>query len=373
MKTTLTADKVRLGLAVAPIGKTTYRASLAGMSGVNSDNLDTESLSLVIKEPLELGKAPGVKPSFGFTPPCPDSGADVSEVFNHDSSAGGDAFQNRSRENVVAIPSEALLTPSEVSKVPFSTLRPIGLQSLSQAETPFDDFLPVAVSVKAIIRANGWSGDAEVNPDRLPIRDKGHIGKFDNDMQIKSSLTKYQVGGGSRRADSIVSVIRKGEGYMLPADSGRKVDSFRFPVNLEGVQVISRRTHHRLWAESLKPLLRPGYSRPNRLRSLLASLNVQVRDKSGISHFAVSVSQAVQGIGIAIPLVPAYFADGIKRVRELGNRILQGFNLLAARIKPDLYRSIHTDTLPYASHNLQIQGKEVGQFLCQINQAVPLP
>ncbi len=373
MKTTLTADKVRLRLAVAPIGKTAYRASLAGMPGVNGYNLNTKCFSFILQEPLELGETPRMKPSFSFTPSCLDLSADIGEVFNYDSRASRNAFQDRSRENVVAIPSEALFTPSEVSKVSFGTLRAVGLQSLSQSESPFDDFLPVAVSVKAVIRTNGRSGNTEVYTDSLPIRNKGYIGQFDNDMQVKPSLTMYQVGGGSRRADSIVGVFRKGKEDMLPADSGGKINRVRFPVHFEGMKVVAWRAINRLGATNLITLLRLSYSGLNSLRSLLSSLNMQVRDKGGISCFAVSVSQTVKCIGIPVSLFPTYLTDKIKRGCELANRILQCFCLFRSSVKSDSYRSIHTDIIPYTNDNSQIQGKEVGQGDCQLKLAVPLP
>jgi len=373
MKTALTTDEVRLRLTVAPVGKTAYRASLAGMPGVNGYDLDTESLSLILKKPLELGKAPRVKPSFGFAPPCLDSSADIGEVFNHDSSASGYAFQEGSREKVVAIPSEALFTPSEASKVSQGTLRAVGLECLSQAESPFGDFLPVAASVKVVIRTNGRASHAEVYPDSLPVRSERNIGQFNDNMQVKPPLAVYQVGGGYGRADSIISIFWQGEGDVLPTGNSGKVDGIGLPIHFERVQIVAWRAIDRLGVSDPESFLSLGYSRLNRLGSLLASLNMQVRDKSGISLFAISVSQSMKCVGIAITLFPTCAADRIKRLGKLLNRLIQSFSLFWSRIKSHSYCSIHTNIIPYFSESLQIIKKEAGQFLCQINQAVPLP
>ena len=364
MKTALTTDKVRLRLAVAPIGKTAHRASLAGMPWVNGYDLDAESLSLILKESFELGKTPGMKTPFSLSSSCLDPSADIGEVFNHDSGADRDAFQDRSRKDVVAIPSETLLTPSKASKVSFGTLRAIGLQSLSQSESSFDDFLPVAVSVKEVIRTNSRSGDAKVYADSLPIRSKGHIRQSDNEMQIIPPLVVEQVSSGSRIAPSVVGILRKGEGDVLPAHSGRKVDSIRFPVHFECMKIVAWRAMNRPWRRNLKPLLILTYSRLNRFRSLLTSLNMQVGDKGGISIFTVSVSQPMQSVGVAISLLPAYFTDLIERSRELVNCIFQYFRLFLAGLKSHSYCSIHKSIIPYISVTLQILRKEEGQFLC---------
>ena len=62
MKTALTTQELGLRPAVALVGIATAVTPLGGMPGVYSDNLAAKSLSLVLKESLELGEAPGVEP-----------------------------------------------------------------------------------------------------------------------------------------------------------------------------------------------------------------------------------------------------------------------------------------------------------------------
>lgn len=354
MKTALATNEVGLRGAVPSVDKPADGASLARVPGVYRNDLAAESLSFVLKKALELGETPGVKSAFGFATRGFNARPDISEVLNHDSGAGFNAVEDRSRENVVAIPSEALFTPSEASKVSLGTLRAVGLQVTSKTKDTLHNFLRVPVAVEAVIGCHGRPGDTEVNTDSLPGRYERHVGQFDNDMQVEDSLAVHQVGGDSGGAASIVGIFRERERYVLPPGSGSKIDGVRFPIHLECMKVVTWRTISRLRTGNLKPLLRLGYSRLNRLRSLLASLNMQVRDKSRISLFAVSVSQTMQSIGIAFPLLPAYLTDRIKRVRELANRIPQGFSLLITRIKSNLYRSIHTGIIPYDLQDMQI-------------------
>ena len=97
------------------------------MPGVDSHDLAADGFSLVLKESLELGKAPGVEPSFSFPTTGFDSAPDVGEVFHDDSRTGFNAIEDRGRQYVVTIPSEALFTPSEASKMPSGTLSTFGL------------------------------------------------------------------------------------------------------------------------------------------------------------------------------------------------------------------------------------------------------
>ena len=219
----------------------------------------------------------------------------------------------------------------------------------------------------------GRAGNTEVYADSLPIRNKGDIGQSDNNVQVKSPFAVYQVGGSSRRADSIIGVFRKGKRNVLPTNSGGKIDSIQPPIYFEGMKVVAKWAISRLGTRNVIPFLRLGYSRLNSLGSLLAGLNVQVGDKGRIAYLAISIGQSVQCIGIAVSLFPTYLTDTIKRGCKLVNRIFQCLCLFRSRVKSDPCCSIHTDIIPYTNDNLQIQGREVGQFFCQLKQAVPLP
>ena len=100
---------------------------LAGLSRVYEYDLTPESLGLVLKEALELSEAPRVKSAAGLPMidlyPVPN----VRKVFKHDGSACIHIPDNRTGDDVVAIPSEALFTPSEASEMPFGRLRAFGL------------------------------------------------------------------------------------------------------------------------------------------------------------------------------------------------------------------------------------------------------
>ncbi len=359
MKTALTAKEVGLGPAVTPVGVAAPVAPLASMPWVYSHDLAADSFSLVLKEFLELGKAPGVKPSFSFPPAGFDAAPDVGEVFHDNSRPGLDAIKDRGRQNVVAIPSEALFAPSEASKMPSGRLSTFGLQSTSEAEYSLDDFLHVPVAVEAVVRSDGRSGNTKVNADSLTVTSKLNIGQADDDVKVKSPFAIKKVGSSRRIADYILSILRKVERYLHSTVRGRQADGPLIPIYFEGMQVVPGRTGYRLRTTCLAPLLQPGDCRPHSFTGFAYGLNMQVRDEVGQSILATAVNKSLECVGIASSLLPPFTTDSIERLGKLLNRLTQGFSLVITWLKPYPYRSIHTGSIPHIVKILQIQDKEV--------------
>lgn len=317
METALTAQELGLRLAIAPVDKPANRASLAGMPGVHDHNLAAESLSLVFKKALELGEAPRVEPPFGFAARGFNTRTDVGEILNHDSGAGLNVMQDRGRDNVIAIPSEALFTPSEASNVSPGTLRTVGLQCTSKSKGALDNFFHVPVAMKAIVRGHSGASDAQVHADCLATGDEFNVGKFDDDMQKEPTFTDNQVGGRHGIADGILRIFRQLEGYLHPAVRGSHTDQPSIPVELAGMQIIAGWAESGLWTPSSQPLLCSSDCRFHSPGSLLPGLDMQVGDQKWQSRFTVAVGQTVQCIGIAIALLPACLAHDVERLGKL--------------------------------------------------------
>ena len=368
LKKTLTTEKLRLGLPVTAVNVAAPAAPLTGMPWVYGNNLTAKSLSLILQEVLELSKAPGVKPSFGFPARGFNPIADVGEVLDNNSCAWLNAFENRSRKDVVTIPSEALFTPSEASKMTFGALRTIGLQRTSEAKDSLDDFLHMPVAMESVIRSNGGSGDSKVNADSFAVIDKGNIGQTDNNVKIELTFAGHKVSSCCRVTDCIPSVLRQLKNYFHSTLGSRQVYHTCFPVYLKGVTIIAGWATRRMRGFYLQPLFRPGDSRFDCFRSLLSSLNVQVGDKVGQSILTISICQVVKGISITSSLPPAYLTYMIKRGCKLLNCILKSCRLPIKRDEFYSYRSIHMSIIPYILQNMQERGR---RFLCQLKQAVP--
>lgn len=359
MISTAAAEKLRLGRAVAPVGKPAAVAPLGGMSWVNRDYLATTSFGLVLQEALELGEAPRVKSPLSFTARGLGPSPDVNQVLHHNGSARLNAFEDRGRQNVIAVPSEALFASSEASKVPLGTLRTVGLQCASEAKGAFDYFFHVPIAVETVVGGDGGVGDAEVHPDSLPIRDKGDFRQADHQVKVEPTLPGNKVGCGHRTAFCISGIFGQPERNLDPASGSRETHIAPLPVDLEGMKVVSRGAQPRLGTLGTQPLLLSGYCRPYGFGSLANALYVQVRDQTRERLLVAAINQFVKGIGVAIALFPTHAANGIERLSELRHRLGQSPCLLCRRLKQYTDRSIHIWIIPHISHYLQDERKEV--------------
>ena len=371
MKTALATEELGLGLTVAPVGVAAPVTSLRGVPGVYGDDLAASGLRLVLKEFSKLSEAPRMKSAAGFPMIDLNLVPNVSEVLQHDSRTGLNAIKDRGRQNVVAIPSEALFTPSEASKMPFGRLRTFGLQVTSEAKYLFDNFLHMLITMKTIVGANGWSDNSQVYTDSLTIGNKFNIGQSNYSVKIESPFAIDKVGGSRRATHSILGILRKPERNLDSTINRSQVHDTLSPIQREGVQVITRGAKHRLGASCSQSLLLSGNRRLYRFGSFLSGLNMQVRYEIRQSILTITVRQAMKSIGVAVMLFPSNTADSIERLGELLHCFMQCISLFLRRLEQYTNRSIHNDIIPYTNQILQC--KEVGQFLCQLKQAVPLP
>lgn len=353
MKTAFTAKELGLGLTVAPIDVAASVASLAGLSGVYHHDLTTESFRFVLKKAPELGKAPGVKSATGFPMIDFNPISDVGKVFKHDSGSWLNIPDNRTGNNVVAIPSESLFTTSKASKVSFSSLRPIGLQVTSEAKYLFDNFFHMLVAMKTVIGTNGGSGHSQIHTDSFPIRNKGDIRQADYNMKVEPVFAVNKVSRSSRTADCIFGILGECENNLNSALSGGKVYDAFLPIQREGMQIITRRAKHRLGTSCSQSLLLSGNRRLHRFGGFLSGLDVKVRDEIRQSRLTITVCQTVKSIRIAVVLFPSSTADSIKRLGKLIHCFIQCSSLFLCRLEQYTNRSIHNTIIPYSTKILQ--------------------
>ncbi len=358
LKTAFATTELGLGLTVTPVGVAALVAPLRGVPGVYSDDLAAASFSLILKESLELGKAPGMEPSFSFPTRGFDATPYVGEVFHDDSRTGLNAIKNRSSQDVVAIPSEALFTPSEASKVPFGRLSTFGLQCTSEAEYSLDNFFHMLVAMEPIVRSDGRSGNSQVDADSLSITGKGNIRQSDDNMEKEMTFTIKKVGGSCRIAYRILRIFWKVKRYFGSTLGGGQVNDTILPVYPEGMQVVPGWTGYRLRTTYLAPLLHSGDCRPHGFAGFLSGLYMQVRDERGLRILASAISQAMKSVSVTCSLLPACTADGVKRLGKLLNRLIKSFRLFWGGLELYPNRPIHVFIIPYVSKYLQVKSKK---------------
>jgi hypothetical protein len=353
LETTLTANKRGLGPAVVTGYVSTSTASLAGLAGVNHNDLTSGRFSLVLNKALKLSKAPRMESAAGFPVIDLESVSDIRKVLQHDSGTRFNIPDNRGGDNVVTIPSEALFTPSEASKMSFGRLRTIGLKITFKAKDTFDYFLLMAGTMKAVIRRNGWMSNSQINADSLAVGNKFNIGQLNDNMKVEFALAVDKVSGGSFTVGSIGSVSRQTKSDLHSTAGGRHTDESLIPVNLEGFEIVFWGTKLRLWGGNLSTLFLKRQSRFNRLGSLLPSLYMQIRNQLRQEVFAVMVGKFMQGVGITGSLFVSYFANDIECLSKLFYCLMQGLRLIVRWFKLNLYRSIHNYIIPYNQKKLQ--------------------
>jgi len=359
VKTAFATEERGLGLTVAPVGIAAPVAPLRGVPGVYGDDLAADSLRLVLKEAFELGEAPGVEPAFGFPARGFDTAPDVSEVFHDDSCTRLNTAKHRGRQHVVAIPSEALFTPSEASKVPSGRLSTFGLQSTSEAEYSLDDFFHMPVAVETVVRSDGRPGNPQVDADGLAVGSERNIGQADDDMQVEAPFAINKVSSSRRITYRIFSIFRKAKRYLRSTARSRQADNPLIPIYFEGMQIVPGRTDYRLGTTCFASLLQPGDCRPHGFTGFMYGLNMQVRDESGQSILATAVNKPLECVGIASSLLPTFTTDSIEHLGKLINRLTQCFSLVITWLKPYSYRSIHAGNIPHIVEILQIRDREV--------------
>jgi hypothetical protein len=335
------------------------------MSRVYSNNLATNSLSLVFEEALEPSEAPRVESALGFPTRGFAPSSDVGEVLHNDGCSLLNAMKDRSGKNVVAILPESLLTTSEASKMPFGGLSAFGLQSTLEAQILFRDFCHMPIPVESVVRGDSGASNPKVNSNSLPVRDEFNIRDTNYDVKIKLVSLSDKVGGCCRATSCILGIFGKLEGYLHPTARCGHTDNAFIPIHLISVQVVARRAGLRLRAGYFATLLYQCVDRLQGLRCLSYCLYVQVRDKRRQDSFARVVSNPMQVIGVGFVLLPAKLTDAIKRLGKLLDCLAQSLCLFGRSQKPNPDSSIHRYIIPYQYKILQLLRKEVWR--------IPLP
>jgi hypothetical protein len=359
VKTTLAAKKLGLRPAITPINITASGAPLAGLTGVNHYNLTSSAFRFVLKESPELEERPSVQPSAGFPVIDLNPVSDVREVLKHDSSTCIHIPDNRGGDNVVAIPSESLLTTSEASKMPLGALRTVGLQCTPKTKYFIHNFLHVPVAMKAVVGTHGRTSHSQIHADCFPIGNKFNIGESDNHMKIKPILAENEVSGSGRITLCILGILGNIKGNLNPTTIAGKIHDALFPIQRKGMRIVARRATHGLRTTCFAPLLLSGNRRLNRFGSLLSGLNMQVRNETGESIFTITVGEVVKRVGITLMLFPTSPANDIKRFSKMPHRLIQSIRLFCRWLEKYPCRSIHIKVIPYIRKILQY--KEVNR------------
>jgi hypothetical protein len=226
------------------------------------------------------------------------------------------------------------------------------LQSTFKPKITFTNFSHMPIPMKAVIRANCWMDNAEVNADNFVIRDKFYIRKLNHNMKIKFIIPIYKVCCCRLSINRIQSIFRDGEWYLQSATSCRYTNKFFAPIYSKSMSIISRRATLRLRTGYLVSLLNPSLCGLQRFRGFLSSLYMQVGNKKRGGFLAFTISNVMQVIRIGIISLPPHLADMVERFSKLLHCFIQSICLLRRRSQYYTDCSIHEYIIPYTEVNL---------------------
>jgi len=369
------AKTIPLTIFKVPTAGTGFR----GISGINSLNYNTSIFSLIFKKLSELVESPRMK----ITPLCfPMLGRhpDTSEVFDSDCWLW--VFQsfihNSLRDTVVYIGLKPLLSTAKAFQGAFSTPRPFSLKASANSpvvmfsilnSTPTKELSGGGNGYKSLphIAANDcgyifkfWGVDCSrkcnIEKDAPLAFDKGSSSYIPAISEIFSLGSTKNIGDFNSSLNSR-DAYRLGFGYKpeistpnstLKKDAGR-LESSQMPLTIGLHRGISASDLPNSRASHLGS---KGKSRAN----ILVSKPMQSQTLRKIVILKGYLANIITGLGKAINRFP----QCLGRVNQLQGYCASNF-------------IFHQELVYHIFSGKSNLIKEVGQFLCQLKQAVPLP
>ena len=199
---------------VSFVGMPTYRALLRGVSGINEDNLLSQSLSLVLKKLFKFVERPVVQfPVELLTSPFLNP--DLREVFESEDRVI--RVHNLLRDTMVSISHKPFFPSGDPAEFPLCRPGAFGLQLLTKMSV-FRPYVLHRFGVeKSVVRADCDIHDPSVDPEHLNLRYRFHVWMLHRDVEVKHLLSP--VIGESRSRDLPGEVLA-----MILRDRERRFD-----------------------------------------------------------------------------------------------------------------------------------------------------
>lgn len=297
-------------------------ASLGRVARVDERHPNANGFSLVGNERSELGKTPTVQ----TTPLLLTDfsvAADISQIFQDDSPTRSYGVHDTSRNDVIAVSSEACLFATEDPQTPLGALGPFGLALPFPAEEACFYVLPTSFTDKLPITGHGGSINAEIDADDGVIRCYDWRWHFDNDVEPESSFVEDKIGGAGFSCYCPRKNTRKEERDIDSSFHGGQANHSRNPVNLERVNVVSWRAAERFRAGNSHPFSFQRKGRLDSLSSLHPGLDVMVTHKVWELLFKIAIGGVVEAYSIFLLGVPSDATHGVKSYSELSRSFQQ--------------------------------------------------
>lgn len=287
-------------------------------------------------------QATGLRPVSGTS-----ANADVCQVLDGYCGSLGATGDNTLRDDMIAVAAETGLTTPQGSKMPLGGSRSSFLQGTLESEGAGLDVPPPSLPQKPTVTRDSRLDQAEVDAKNFfRVSDFGRL-DVNDDVEVPAALVMNQVRSGRLGPVETVSVLGQAERNRLPALHGRKPDRPMFPIELEGVNIETRRTHHRSRLADLPTLLRQSEDGSDCLGGLDTSLTVQIGHQGGIGSLQLPVGPVMKGDAILLLGEPTDLTDGVKGGCELFGGRSKDLPLFGCWDQQEFDCPVHGRKIPY--------------------------
>lgn len=170
-------------------------AELAAVSGIDTDNVNSDRSRLVFNEALQLSKSPSMEPC-AHAPARADVITNVREILQHES--GGSEFHSRGDDGlarlVINMPYAPPLPAGDLPELLFGALAAVGLKTTTQGKVTI---APVAQSLAAEDLAGANGGErifSYIHTYNRTSCQRRRIVRFYNQVEEPHSLAENQLG-----------------------------------------------------------------------------------------------------------------------------------------------------------------------------------
>jgi hypothetical protein len=366
------APKEGLRRAVAPMHMSTLAATLAGVPGVDGLHDRADILSFVGGEASKLGIAPTVMPTPLAPPSLLGACADLGQVLDHDHAARPCALDNLFGENVVAIPPKQSLSAAHLFQMPLGRFRAFGLEFALEPEIPRFNLLPFSLPKELGGGCDGWSVDAEVNPDDATGRNEFRRLNVHDGVQPPTRRAAQQVC--CNKATGLIEPFlgltarRKGQFYTT-GDGGKPDDSFVL-FDAEAACVVTHHAAIPVRRRNLFAFLLQRKCRAQCFGRLHAGRNHKLGRQVRMRLAQVGVCRLMERNTVLLAPFPAQPSDSVKASTRGRQCRRQDRVLVGRQLKSNAHRALHTSCMEEISAMYKGLGRHFKPRSSPIKQAL---
>ena len=301
----------RLRLPIRPGSVSACRAFLRSVAGINIFNPDSFSFGFICEKLLKLKEIPFMQFSslfFAKSYPPPYSG----QLFKCNYGSRFKRIYDTLCNSVIRVGPKTVLLLENFTKVSFSRLCPLCLQSASELLISFRNLFNVPAIVKLIFRRDGDFLNPPIYSDNLACWFGIRNFLCKNNVQKYFLLSNKQISGTTFPKEILLEVFRHNNWNFDSSIDCKKRNLILAKPDIVTSRIITDSDFFRMRAGCFFPLLNSCFNSFQRFCCFHPGGNSKLRWKI---LTCASISFVVQRYTVRITIIPTYLAYIIKRTR----------------------------------------------------------